>query len=83
MKPGMGSLVQAIKGFVQLTNVGREVGIGKTLWLGPIHLFVKITINKGILHIELTNKPTVSDGKCKNNVNIGGLNNRTESLIVI
>lgn len=81
MKPGPESLFQAIKGFVQLTNIGREVKMGKTWRLGHVHFFVKVTMKKNILHIELTNNLTIGDDKGKNNANNGWLNNRIENLI--
>jgi len=77
MKPGPRSLFQAIKGFVQLTNISKEIRTGKTGRLDHVHFFVKVTMKKNILHIELTNNLTIVDG----NANNGWLNNRIKSLI--
>jgi len=42
-----------------------------------------MSMQKGILHIELTNRPMTRYSKAKNSTNGGRLDHRTESLIII
>lgn len=42
-----------------------------------------MTVDEGILHIQLMNYPLMGDSKTKNKLNGGGFNNWTKILITI
>ena len=68
---------------MQLANMGRKVRVSKALWLGHVNVFVKITLKEGVFYVKFMNNPTLGDSKSKDNVNSGGLHNKTKSLSII
>lgn len=49
---------------MKLTHMIRQGRIYKTLWLGHVHLLMEMTIQEGILYIQLLDRPLVV-GQCQ------------------
>jgi hypothetical protein len=62
-KPGTGSLFETIKSLVKLANVSRVCRIGKARMLRHIHIFIKKSMQKCILYINLSKIPILGDSK--------------------
>lgn len=63
-------------------NIFRIVWINKTSWLTKKNLFIQVTIQEGIMGIELTNNPIKIDSQWENNAYGRGFNNWTKCLKV-
>ena len=37
--------------------MSKELGVDKARWLSHVHLFMEITVEKGVLYIKLVNRP--------------------------
>src|SRR5438105_2501634 len=61
MMPYPRCLFKTIEGHVKLTQMVRMLRILKSRWLAHKHLFLKNTMEKGILDIKLTNSPSSSN----------------------
>ena len=83
LKPGMRCLFEAIKSFLQQTNMIREARINVPMRLFHIDLFNKMTIEECILDIKLAKRPVVGHSKRKDNMNSGSLDNRATSVSVV
>jgi hypothetical protein len=57
--------------------------INKTWWLLTIYHFIQVVIEKGILDIELTDRPRAGDSNGEDETDGGRLDNRTEGLIIV
>jgi hypothetical protein len=55
--PGPWSLFEAIEGLVQTTHIVRTPGVNEARRLLTIDLLVKVAMKKGILDVELVNRP--------------------------
>ena len=77
------SLFEAIKSFLQLTDMIREVGVNIPRRLFHIDMFSKMTIKKCILDIKLTERPFVGHNKKEDNMDSCSLHNRTKSVSVV
>ena len=73
LKPGTRCLFEAIKSFLQHTNMIREARINVPRRLFHIDLFSKMTIEECILDIKLVKRPVVGHIKRKDNTNSGAL----------
>jgi hypothetical protein len=51
--------------------------------LTHVYLFLKDTMNKGILNIKLVKRPSSSDSQREQKMNSGGLDHRTEGVLII
>ena len=56
--------------------------INKSRRLLAVHYFIKISMEKGVVHIKPTNQP-VARNNTKNSLDSRPLDNRTEDLIII
>ena len=83
LKPGMRCLFEAIKSFLQQTNMIREARINVPRRLFHTDLFSNMTIEKCILDIKLAKRPVIGHSKRKDNTNSGSLDDRAKSVSVV
>ena len=76
-------MFEAIKSFLQQTNMIREARINVPRTLFHIGLFSKMTIEECILDIKLAERPVVGHSKRKDNTNSGSLDDRAKSVSVV
>lgn len=76
-------MYQKIFGGEFSTNIFRMIRINKTWWLRHINIFGKLTLKKGVIDIQLTKRPAMTNINTKNKPYCGGLNNWTESVIIV
>jgi hypothetical protein len=76
-------LFQAIKGALQLANMGRIPGVFKTGRLLHVDILRQKTMEKRIAHINLTERPPTGDGNGENQTNGSRLHNRTKSVNIV
>jgi hypothetical protein len=55
--PGPWSLFEAVEGLVQTTHIVQTPGVNEARRLLTIDLLVKVAMKKGILDVELVNRP--------------------------
>ena len=75
LKPDTRILFEAIKSFLQLTDMIRVPGINVPKMLFYIDIFSKSAIEECILHIKLAERPSVGNNKREHNTNNSYLNN--------
>ena len=81
LKLGTRSRFEAIKSFLQLTDMIRETGVNIPKRLFHIDMFSKMTIKKCILDIKLTEIPFVGHNKREDNMD--NCSNMTKSVSVV
>jgi len=71
VKPGSRSLLQTVKRLVHLTHMVTKIWMDEALWLGHVHLFMKITKKKCILNFKLSDNLAIGDSKRKKQCVLG------------
>lgn len=77
------SLLEAIEGFIQKTNVIQLGRVNEADRLLAINCLVDNVMKEDILNIQLMNMPLMRSGKANNSTNCGKFYHRTESLIKV
>jgi hypothetical protein len=77
------SLLEAVEGLVEPTDMRRVCGVDKARRLLAVDHLVKIAMKEGILDIQLMNRPSTGDGDAEYDADRGGLDNGAECLIII
>ena len=57
--------------------------VDETWWLLVVDRLVEVAMKKGILHIQLVDRPGAGDGNAENGPNGGLFDHRTEGLVVV
>ena len=76
-------MFEAIKSFLQQTNMIREARINVPRRLFHTDLFSKITIEECILDIKLAKRLVIGHSKKKDNTNSGSIDDRAKSVSVV
>jgi hypothetical protein len=66
-----------------MANMGRMGGVKKARGLLTKDGLIEMTVKKGILDIELMDRPGLHGGEAQNEADGGGLHHRTEGLGII
>ena len=59
--PRSGSLLQAVDGFLEMTDMIRKRWMSEPWWLGHVDIFSESTMQEGFGDVELSNVPTEGD----------------------
>lgn len=81
--PRTGSLLQAIEGLLQQTDMIRCKGVDEARRLLAVDGLLKTAMEKGILDIKLVDRPTLRGGDAEDDVDRGRFDNRAECLTVV
>ena len=81
--PSPRSLLEAIEGLVEPTDMLRMIRVDEARWLLAVDHLVKITMEKGVLDVELVYRPCTRDGDAEDDADGGGLDDRTERLVEV
>jgi hypothetical protein len=81
--PGPWSLLEAVEGLVQTTYVVRTPGVNKARRLLTVDLLVKVAMKKGILDVELVNRPRPRESDAEDDADRGWLDDGAEGLVEI
>ena len=76
-------MLQAVVRLVEAANMIQTRRINKTRGLLTVNHLIQGTIEEGILHIELPNRPRTGHSYVENKANRSRLGNRVESLVVV
>ena len=76
-------LLQPIERFSQAAHIIRVMRIPETQWLMHVDSLMKITMQKGILNIELMNGPGPGESNGENGANGRRFHHRAESLLTV
>jgi hypothetical protein len=81
LEPSARSLLKTIEGTTQPTNRPIRNGVPRR-WL-HIDFLTKLTIEEGVLDIQLRNRPLTNRGNSEKGPNSGHVSNRSKSLLVV
>jgi hypothetical protein len=76
-------LLEAVERLVEPTNMLGMIGVDEARWLLAVDHLIKIAMKKGVLDVELMNRPCTRDGDAEDNTDCGGLDDGAECLIEI
>ena len=83
MIPSLGSLFEAIDGFMKFSNIWGLIKVNKTWWLSHKYIFREPALKKHIIDIQLAKRPTITYCYTKHKSHCGRLDNWTESFMVV
>lgn len=61
----------------------RGGGVNETQRLLTVHRLVEMAVKKGVLHVQLVNRPSAGGGDAKNSLDHRWFDNKAERLIVV
>jgi len=61
----------------------QEWRVDESRWLLAVDGLLQVTVNKGVLHIELMDQPEVGGGDAEDDTNRCRFDNQTEGLVVV
>jgi hypothetical protein len=81
--PSSRGLLQSVQGLLQEADVICSGGVDETWWLLAVDRLVEVAVKKGILHVQLVDRPSAGDVNAENSPNGGLFDHRTEGLVVV
>ena len=81
--PSPRSLLEAIEGLVEPTDMLRMIRVDEARWLLAVDHLVKITMEKGVLDVELVYRPCTRDGDAEDDADGGGLDDGAKCLVKV
>jgi hypothetical protein len=81
--PRPGRLLEPIQGLLQETDVIGGSRVNKSRRLLAVDCLVEMTVEEGVLHVQLMDRPGTGDGDAENNPDGGRFDDRTERLVVV
>ena len=81
LKPGLRSLFETVEGTTQPADQARRSS--KTWGRNHVDLLLKISVKKGILHIQLKQRPTTDSSNSNKCPDRGHVCHRSKSLIIV
>ena len=81
--PRLRSLFETVQRTLQETDIVKMSGVDEARRLLAIDSLLQVTMKKGVLHIELVDRPAAGGGDAEDDTNGGRFDNRIERLVVV
>ena len=81
--PCSGRLLEPIQGLLQETDVVRSGWVDEAGRLLTVDRLVQMAVKKGVLHVQLMDRPGARSGDAEDDPDGGRFDNRAEGLVVV
>lgn len=82
-EPSSGSLLEPVEGFAEFADMSWIIRLDKPRRLDHKNSLDEITMQKGVLYVQLSHRPASSDGQGKNKANCSRAHNRAECFRIV